>query len=54
MGEGIAPAIESGLQAAEAIIDGKPYRMPALSRYSVPGILHSGIRQSLKTGRRSA
>ena len=43
MGEGIRPAIESGLRAARAIIQGTSYRMPLTAKYSWPGILWAGI-----------
>lgn len=40
MGEGIGPAIQSGLRAAEAIISGGEYSVNSISRYSlVPRIL---------------
>jgi flavin-dependent dehydrogenase len=44
MGEGIAPAIESGLRTAGAIIHGKPYRMPVTAKYSWPGIMGAGLK----------
>jgi len=43
MGEGIGPAIQSGLNAAEAIIFQTPYRMPRISKFSWPGIIIPGI-----------
>ncbi|MBS3757133.1 MAG: NAD(P)/FAD-dependent oxidoreductase [Desulfobacterales bacterium] len=43
MGEGIGPAIRSGLRAADAIIHKRPYRMPQGAGYSWPGIIGSGI-----------
>ncbi len=39
MGEGIGPAIESGLLAAQSIITKKPYSIKSIPRYSLPGIL---------------
>jgi len=44
MGEGIGPAIESGLRAAAAIIQGKPYQMPITAKYSWPGIMGAGLK----------
>ncbi|NIW39057.1 MAG: NAD(P)/FAD-dependent oxidoreductase, partial [candidate division Zixibacteria bacterium] len=35
MGEGIGPAIQSGLRAAEAIISGEEYSVSSISRYSL-------------------
>jgi menaquinone-9 beta-reductase len=43
MGEGIGPAIQSGLRAAEAIMRGKSYSIDTISRYSFPSLL--GIRR---------
>jgi len=43
MGEGIGPAIQSGIRAARAIIEHRPCRMPAATRYSFPEILFPGI-----------
>ena len=39
MGEGIGPAIESGIRAARAIADGRPYSIRGIGKYSLPGIL---------------
>ncbi len=39
MGEGIGPAVASGLRAAEAIIFNKPYTLSGISRYSLLNIL---------------
>jgi flavin-dependent dehydrogenase len=39
MGEGIAPAIESGLLAARAIAYGENYSLAKIGRYSFPAIL---------------
>ena len=44
MGEGIGAAVQSGLRAADAIIDQTPYRMPVSARYSWPGIIGSGMK----------
>lgn len=39
MGEGIGPALISGLRAAEAIITGADYTLEGIPRYSLPSIL---------------
>ncbi len=39
MGEGIGPAIHSGLLAAEAILSGKPYSLKKVPRYSLWDLL---------------
>jgi len=39
MGEGIAPAIASGLRAAQAILKNKPYKISGIHRLSFPGVL---------------
>jgi len=39
MGEGIGPAVESGLRAAEAITRGCVYSIESIPSYSMPGIL---------------
>ena len=39
MGEGIGPAIESGILAARAIAEGRPYSIRGIGKYSLPGIL---------------
>ena len=39
MGEGIGPAIESGIRAARAIAGGRPYSTRGIGKYSFPGIL---------------
>jgi len=39
MGEGIGPAVESGILAAESIIHGIPYSLKSVTKYSWPGIL---------------
>lgn len=43
MGEGIGPAIESGIRAAEAIISGGEYSLSGIARYSLPSLL--GLRR---------
>lgn len=45
MGEGIGPAIHSGMLAAEAIISGRPYQVDQVSRYS---LLPPGLRWMVK------
>jgi flavin-dependent dehydrogenase len=45
MGEGIGPAIHSGQLAAEAILEGKPYRVERVSKYS---LLPPGMRWLLR------
>ena len=39
MGEGIGPAVESGILAARAILTGKPYSLKKISKYSAFDIL---------------
>ncbi len=39
MGEGIYPSVLSGLAAARAILQGKPYSLSGIPRYSFPKIL---------------
>ncbi len=39
MGEGISPAIQSGLRAAEAILSGVEYSVRSIPKYSFPSIL---------------
>lgn len=39
MGEGIGPAVRSGLNAARAILDGSQYRLTGIGRYSFPSLL---------------
>ncbi len=41
MGEGIGPAVESGLQVAQAIINENPLRLERISRFSVRNIIFS-------------
>ena len=40
MGEGISPAIKSGLKVAEAILKGNRYNLNSISRYSMRSILN--------------
>ena len=42
MGEGIGPAIQSGIRAAEAIISGQEYSVTSINKYSFPSILGFG------------
>jgi flavin-dependent dehydrogenase len=42
MGEGIGPAIESGLRAARSILRGEPYSLRSVSRFSAPRLLFPG------------
>ena len=42
MGEGIGPAIQSGILAASAIVEDKPYAIKSIPRFSLPALL--GIR----------
>ena len=39
MGEGIGPSVESGILAAEAIINKNEYSVKSISKYSFPSIL---------------
>jgi geranylgeranyl reductase family protein len=41
MGEGIGPAVASGIRAAEAIVSGKAYTIKSTGKYSAFGILFS-------------
>jgi flavin-dependent dehydrogenase len=43
MGEGIGPAVESGLRAAEAIIRDCVYSIESIPSYSMPGIVTSNF-----------
>ena len=38
LGEGIGPAVESGILAAESILNGNHYSTRSISKYSLPGI----------------
>lgn len=44
MGEGIGPAVASGIMAARAIISGKSYSPRSIGRYSLPGIVFPWFR----------
>jgi flavin-dependent dehydrogenase len=46
MGEGIGPAVQSGLMAAAAIIKNAPFRLEQISRFSLPGIILAGFKKS--------
>jgi flavin-dependent dehydrogenase len=60
MGEGIGPAVESGILAADAIIKGKPFALRSVKQYSFPRYrarakvsllyLMNAIKDSLRTG----
>jgi len=39
MGEGIGPAIQSGIRAAEAILSGREYALGSLHKYSFPSLV---------------
>jgi flavin-dependent dehydrogenase len=41
MGEGIGPAVLSGMRAAESILNGSDYSVKAITKYSFPSILGS-------------
>ncbi len=43
MGEGVGPAVESGLRAAEAIARGCVYSIKSIPSYSMPGIVTSNL-----------
>jgi geranylgeranyl reductase family protein len=45
MGEGISPAIKSGLLAAEAILSGKEYSLEQIPRYSIGSLVRIGRRR---------
>jgi flavin-dependent dehydrogenase len=36
MGEGIGPAVQSGILAADAIITGRPFSVRSIKKYSFP------------------
>jgi len=44
LGEGIGPAIESGLRVADAIQSGAPYSVDRMTRHSWPGFLSGFVR----------
>ncbi len=45
LGEGIGPAVESGIRAAEAIARGRPYTARAIRAWSAPFILTAKLRR---------
>jgi menaquinone-9 beta-reductase len=46
MGEGISPAVKSGLMAADSIACGSPYSLASIPRYSFQSLLRMGIGQA--------
>jgi flavin-dependent dehydrogenase len=46
MGEGIGPAVESGLLAAASILSGQPYTTGSIGKYSLPGILTARVHRT--------
>jgi hypothetical protein len=52
MGEGIGPAIQSGILAAESILTGGEYRVDYIPRYSFPSLV--GLRGGRPSARRIA
>jgi len=50
LGEGIGPAVRSGLRAAQAITDGKPYRLDDVSSASVMSIGRSMLGRAAGAG----
>lgn len=48
MGEGIGPALISGIRAAESIITGEGYSLAGIPRYSLPSIVLSSFWNRLK------
>ena len=50
LGEGIGPAVRSGLRAAQAITDGKPYRLDHVSSASVMSIGRSMLGRAAGAG----
>lgn len=51
LGEGIGPAIESGIRAADAILTGCRFSTRTIARYSLVHILWAGLKKAL-TGRK--
>ncbi len=43
MGEGIGPAVESGIRAADAILGRKPYDIETIGKWSIPHMLLSKV-----------
>jgi len=48
LGEGIGPAVESGLKAAKAILNNENYSLDKFTKYSIPGIIKSGFSYSAR------
>lgn len=46
MGEGIGPAVQSGILAARSIVEGTPYSIASIGKYSLPHILLPGRKRS--------
>lgn len=44
MGEGIGPAVKSGILVAKAIISGKEYNPDTISKFSVPSMFMAGLK----------
>ncbi len=51
LAEGIGPAVESGLRAAEAIAGGGSYSLDGITSHSWPGFVGEAIRSLLRAGR---
>ena len=49
LGEGIGPAIESGILAANSILTGRRFSMRSVTRYSLPHMLWAGIKRTRGT-----
>jgi flavin-dependent dehydrogenase len=52
LGEGIGPAIRSGLRAAQAILEGKPYELDDVTGLSVASIGRSMLGRIMHAGAR--
>ena len=46
LGEGISPAVKSGLMAADSIAQGRPYSLASIPKYSLLSLLRMGIGQA--------
>ena len=46
LGEGIGPAIRSGLRAAQAILEGTPYRLDDVTGISITSIAAQHVRSA--------
>lgn len=46
MGEGIHAAVQSGIDAADAILKNRPMHLSHISRFSLPGLVTSGFRSA--------